>query len=410
MGTAHRPRTDPEAERLFQEIMLDPLHADPYSGYRRLRERAPVLLTSDGTLVLTRHADCDAALRHRSLGKGGELLGFDLTAVSRDELFLSLRMVQDSMLFANPPDHTRLRRLVSSAFAGRHVEALRAAVGARVDACLDALAGRPGGNFVEEVALVLPGAVIADLLGLPEEDHAALLPLVRDLGAVYQPGSAPEALDRALSAQTTLIDYLAGLLKTKRAHPEDDLLSRLAASRADDALTEAEMVETAFLLFGAGSETTTHLLGNALHALFTHPDQFARLLADPSLAPGAVEEFLRYDTPVQVDARSVLEPAYFLGAELEPGQVVLTLLGAAGRDPAQHREPDRLDLTRATPHLAFAAGPHFCLGSHLARLEAEVFLRRLVTRYPRCAPAGPPVRSTSLVFRGFTELPVTLAP
>lgn len=400
--------TDPE--RIFYEIMLGPQSVDPYSGYRRLRERAPVLLTGDGTLVLTRHADCDAALRHRSLGKGGEMLGFDMTAVSRDEVALAMRLVQDSMLFANPPDHTRLRRLVSSAFCGRHVEAMRRAVEARVDDSLRALAGTAGFDFMSEFAPVLPINVIADLLGVPEEDRPGLLPRIRAMDAVFQPGSSPEALAGALQAQTALADYFTGLLAAKRERPGDDLLSRLAASRADDALTESEMVGTAFLLFGAGFQTTAHLLGNALHALLTHPGQWTLLRDEPALASRAVEEFLRYDTPVQVDARSVLEPVTFLGVGLEPGQVVLTLLGAANRDPEQHREPDRLDITRTTAHLAFAAGPHFCLGAPLARMEAEVFLHRLAAGYPDCVLAAPPVRGAGLAFRGFARLPVALAP
>ncbi|GAA2723840.1 cytochrome P450 [Actinocorallia aurantiaca] len=402
-------RRDPGAERIFDEIAFGLGEADPYPRYRRLRETAPVLLTRDGTLVLTRHADCEAALRHRFLGRRGEVLGFGVTALPPDEPALALRSVQDSMLFADPPDHARLRRLVSSAFAGRHVEALRRAVAARTDAALRALAEAPGADFVTGFALPVPVQVIADLLGVPEEDRAWLVPRVLELGAALGPRTAPGVRDRALAAQADLTGYLTGLLAARRAEPEDDLLSRLAASRADDALTEAETVGACFLLFGAGVETTSHALGNALAALFAHPDQFDVLCRDPSLAGVAVEELLRYDAPVQADARRVLEPTAFLGIDLEPGRTVLALLGAANRDPARHEDPDRLDVTRAASHLAFAAGPHSCLGAHLARLELEVFLRRLVTGYPRCAPAGRPVRGPGLALRRFTELPVTLA-
>ncbi|WP_106402905.1 cytochrome P450 [Actinocorallia populi] len=404
----------PGAERIFHETMLALRDADPYPGYRRLREKAPVLLTREGVLVLTRHADCAAALRHPLLGARGGAPGLGATGLPEDELVLALRTVQDGMAFADPSGHARLRRLVSSAFAGRHVEGLRRAVTARVDARLRALAKTPGADFVTGLALPLPVDVLADLLGFAEADRAALLPLVGEMNAAFRSDAGRPARSRAAHAQAALADLLGGLLSARRSRPRDDLLSRLAASRADDALTADEAVGAALLLLGAGGETTGHLLGNALHALLAEPGQFELLCRDPSLIPGAVEELLRYDAPVQAAARSVLEPFAFLGVQLEPGRTVLALLGAAGRDPGLYEEPDRLDVARAPrpapAHLAFAAGPHCCLGAHLARLALEVLLQRLVADHPRCALAGPPVRDGGLALRGFARLPVVLAP
>lgn len=400
----------PAAERILHEVLLDLVDADPYPGYRRLREKAPVLLTGDGVLVLTRYADCADALRHRLLGRRGGMLGRGAAAPPEDEQLLGLRIVQDGMAFAAPSEHSRLRRLVSSAFSGRHVEALRPRVTARVDARLRRLAESPGADFISGFALPLPVEVLADLLGLSEADRCGLPSLVREMGDALLPGADRAARTRALAAQRVLAGRLEVLLAERRAEPGDDLFSRLAASRADDALTGAEIVGVAFLLFWAGCETTSHALGNALHALLEHPAQFDLLRRDPSLIPGAVEELLRYDTPVQVDARCALEPFAFLGVDLEPGQTVLTLLGAANRDPARYADPDRLDVTRTDPHLTFAAGPHACLGASLARLELEVLLQRLVADHPRCAPAGPPVRDRGRALRGLARLPVTLAP
>ncbi|GAA0945287.1 cytochrome P450 [Actinocorallia libanotica] len=404
----------PGAERIFHETMLGLRDADPRPGYRRLREKAPVLLTRDGVLVLTRHADCAAALRHRLLGGRGGAPGLGAVALPDDERVLALRTVQDGMISADPSGHARLRRLVSSAFAGRHVEALRRSVAARVDARLRALARTPGADLMAGLALPLPVDVLADLLGVPETDRAELLPLVGEMNAAFRHDGVPADRARAAHAQAVLADRLGVLLAARRARPEDDLLSRLAASRADDALTADEAVGAALLLLGAGAEPTAHLLGNAVHALLAHPGQYALLRREPSLVPGAVEELLRYDAPVQVVARTVLEPFAFLGARLEPGQTVLALLGAADRDPDRYPEPDRLDVTRdphpASAHLAFAAGRHCCLGAHLARLVLEVLLQRLVDGHPRCALAGPPVRDGGLALRGFARLPVTLAP
>lgn len=400
-------RHDPEAEKLFFEIMSNPMNDDPYPSYHRLREQAPALLLSDGTLVVSRYADCDAALRHRSLGKTDDMRGYLLTPIPEEEFHAAMALLQRSMSFANPPEHTRLRGVVSSAFTNRHVEALRAVIADRTDQLLDALAGAPESDFMTALAKPLPVSVMADLLGVPESDREAITPRFREFAAMAEPVVDAEVFSRAAAAQAELAGYFAELLKHKQAHPADDLLSRLA--HAEDKLDDAEMTSTVLLLFGAGIETTTNLLGNGLYVLLTHAGQFERLRSDPGLVDTAVEELLRYDSPVHLDARSVLEQTTFAGAELAPGQNVTIMLGSANRDPGRFADPDGFDIGRTdNAHLSFAAGPHFCLGAHLTRLEARVFMERLIARSSAVSLSGTPHRRAGLGLRGFAELPVTL--
>lgn len=395
------------AEQVFYEAMLVPPDEDPYPVYRRLREAAPALLTAEGALVLSTHDGCSAALRHRALGKGDELLGMQFSNVSPDVREIITERIGASMLFANPPEHTRLRRLVSDQFTPRHVEALAAAVARRTDLLLDALAEAGEADFVTAFALPLPLEVIADLLGVPQEDRAFFLPMVGSLGNMTSPGLSDDDLAPILAAGDQTGAYFTDLLARKRREPGDDLLTRLVTH---DGLTDDEVISTAILLFGAGFETTTNLLGNGLALLFDHPGALATLRADPSLIPGAVEEFLRYEPPIQVDARTALAPLTLYGADLGPGGTVLTLLAAANRDPARFADPDRLDLTRApNDHLSFAAGPHFCLGAHLTRLEARVAFTRLLARFPGLSPTAPPVRRAGVSLRGHSRLPVSVA-
>lgn len=404
-------RTDPEAEMIFYGIMSDPMNDDPYAGYRDLRSKAPALITADGTVVLTRHADCDAALRHRGMGKTDDMRGYLLTPIPEEEFSKALALLKRSMSFANPPEHTRLRQQVSSAFTNRHVDALRAQITERTDALLDQLAAEPGADFISVAARPLPVSVMADLLGLPESDRTTITPKFRDFAALAEPLVDADVFARATVAQAELATYFAGQLASKRERPAGDLLSRLTSAQAAEALDETEVIATVLLLFGAGIETTTNLLGNGLHALLTHPDQLARLRAHPDLIPSAVEEFLRYDSPVQLDARTVLEPVTFAGVDLEPGRTVTTVLGAANRDPERFADPDTFDIGRAdNGHLSFAAGAHFCLGAHLTRLEVQVFLERLLARFGTVALDGVPRRRPGLGLRGLAELPVTIRP
>jgi len=401
--------TPADAERLLADVVFSEA-GDPYDGYRRLREAAPVLLTSDRILVLSCYEDVVSALRHRSLGRAEEeVFSMHAGKLTEDQLRQALRWPKRSVLLSNPPDHTRLRRLISEAFTPRHAGLLRPLVAAAAEEMLDRLAGRPVADFIRLVALPLPAKMIAGLLGVPDHDYAGFAPVVREMVEIIEPAADPGTLARAVAAQEQLAGYFAGLLAAKRRQPADDLLSRLAASHAADALDHTEVIATAMLLFAAGFETTTNLLGNGLHALLTHPAQLALLRREPGLIPRAVEEFLRFDPPAQVTSRAVLEPCTIAGTDLATGQTVLTLLAAANRDPARFTDPDHLDVARDEgPSLAFASGIHFCLGAHLARLEATEVFTRLLRRYPRIELAGPVRRRSGRRLRGFAELPVTV--
>nr|WP_083734391.1 cytochrome P450 [Actinomadura sp. CNU-125] len=301
--------TSAEAEEVFWGVIADPAADDPYASYRRLRELAPVLRTGDGTLVLSGHASCDAALRHRALGKGPQMFELQFTDLPPDQLKRMLDRVGDSMLMANPPHHTRLRRIVSDAFTPRHVADLTAAVTARAEEFLDRLTEGGGGDFMRLFAMEFPMNVIADLLGVPESDRAYLTPLIYTATALLSPGIAPDAAEQALAAQDEAEAYFTRLLTTDADRLGDGLLTRLADRRQSDALTEVETVSTALMLFGAGFETTTNLLGNSLHALMTHPDQLDRLAAHPETIPAATEELLRYDPPFQLASASPWNPS-----------------------------------------------------------------------------------------------------
>ncbi|WP_228815698.1 cytochrome P450 [Nocardia puris] len=272
---------------------------------------------------------------------------------------------------------------------------------------LDAMSEHEVADIISELALPLPVNVIGDLLGVPKADRAVAAPMVRALLASLEPNADTAALTFACEAEDELAAYFTDLLAAKRAHPAQDLLSRLAAARGDDVLDDDECVGTAILLFAARFETTTNLIGNGVAALLTHSDQMDLLRARPDLASSAVEELLRYDAPVQTNGRTVLEPTRLAGVDLQPGQVVLTLLGAANRDPDRFAVPDSLDITRTgTTPLSFGAGVHFCLGAPLARLEGAVLFPRLVARFPQLALVGEPCWRTGVSFRGLSSLKV----
>ena len=397
-----------EAERLLADVLTGTSGSDPYSAYQWIRQHTPVLRIRNDTVVLTRFADVWDALRHPGLGKPEQGFGTRRGEVPAGQADQAMARWRRTILFANPPEHTRLRRLLSDVFTPRHIEQLRAQVAATVDQCLDRLDGQTGTDVIAAVALPLPAKVVADLLGIPGSDYEDFAPLVRDLVDLFEPSATADSVARAINAQDTIGNYLAGLLAGKRRHPGPDLLSRLAASRAADALDDTEMTAAAVMLFGAGFETTTNLIGNGLHALLTHPAQLAILRQQPHLVPCAVEEFLRWDSPVQLTSRAAARPCVIAGAELSPGQTVLTLLGAANRDPARFTGPDRLDVTRDEgPALSFGTGIHVCLGAHLARLEAAEFFTRLLRRFAHLQLAGTPRRRPGRSLRGFAELRLT---
>jgi cytochrome P450 len=319
-----------------------------------------------------------------------------------------MRTLSTSMLTLNPPAHTRLRRLVSAAFTARRVAALEPAITTLVEDLVDRLAGSH--DFVTDFAFPLPVAVIGELLGIPVADRAAFQPLVRDWTMLLDVFT-PEILQRADAAAQEIRDYLGALLEQRRRRPGADLLSGLVAvDAAGERLTDDEVVTMAALLFAAGFETTTHLLANSLVTLLDNPDQLELLKKYPELAPGAVEELLRYDSPVQITVREVFDDIQVPGLDIPAGERAVLYVGAANRDPARFHDPDRLDITRRDgPPLSFGGGIHFCLGAPLARLESRIALPALFKRYHHLAVTGAPERRNSLTLRGFIHLPATAA-
>ena len=381
---------------------------DPYRTYHQLRALAPVAAAPDGALVLTRYADCDALLRDPRFGRADPDRLFMTMGLANWREHIGICQWSTSMLFRNPPDHTRLRRLVSGAFTARRVMALRPAVVALTERLLDGLAEASGPvNFVDAFAFPLPIAVIGELLGIPAEDRAPFQGLVRDWTALLDVYDG-DVLARADRAAGQIRDYLADLASQRRREPREDLMTALVrAESAGDRLTEEELLTTAALLFAAGFETTTHLLGNALVALLDRPDQLPALRQGDDGAATAVEELLRFDSPVQISGRMALTDADVAGVPVPAGQRVVAYLGAANRDPARFPDPDRLDLRRqGVAPLSFGGGIHYCLGAALARLEAQVALPALFARFPDIAIAGATRRRDGLTLRGYLSLPV----
>ena len=394
---------------------LDPaFRADPYSLYARMRREDPVHQAPFGRWVLSRYADCVSVLKdprassdltnteayQRAIEKRGD--------AGPDDPLLKMR----PFLIMDPPDHTRLRGLVSRAFTPKVVEGLRPRIQELVDTLLDVVAERGSIELIEDFAYPLPVTVICELLGVPPEDHATFKEWSRDLARGQDPPEVvpPEVRKRSVEAMQRFMDYFRAQIKERRKKPTDDLLSALiVAEEAGDKLTEDELLATCVFLLAAGHETTVNLIGNGMLALLRHPDQLDKLRDDPSLASSAVEELLRYDAPVQFALRTAKEEIEIGGRTIPKGQQIIVLLGAANRDPEQFPDPDRLDITRAdNRHIAFGFGIHFCLGAPLARIEGEIAFRTLVRRFRRLELQTDALEyKENIVLRGLASLPVS---
>jgi cytochrome P450 len=402
--------------------LLEPeIRADPYPFYRRLRETAPVhwdasSAGSVGAWVLTRHADVMAALRDARMTAtrvGPPPIEEWLPEEYRRAARQVFGAMPHQLLFLDPPDHTRLRGLVSKAFTPRLVEGMRPRIRTRVETLLDGVFERRRMEVIEELAYPLPAIVIAELLGVPPEDREQFIRWSSDFGAFLDGSSlTPQEAMQALVGVSDFMDYFRDIIAVRNDTPRDDLLQALLAARErDDVLSEEELLANLVLLLAAGHGTTTHLIGNGLLALLRHPDEYARLCRDPELASTAVQELLRYDSPVQITGRTAREDMTLGGTEVKAGEHVTVILGAANRDPAVFSEPDRLDLARQeNRHIAFGFGIHFCLGAPLARVEAEEVLGAVARRLPDLrldfAEGVQPEFQPSVVFRGLRALPV----
>jgi len=389
---------------------MDPAFvSDPYPTYHRLRAEDPVHHSPLGFWVLTRYPDVMAMLRDPRLIKE-PIAAF---VAARFGMAAPPPGLGLSMLDRDPPDHTRLRGLVSKAFTPKALESLRPHIQQIVDDLLADAAGKGQMDLIEEFAYPLPVRVICEMLGVPVKDHERFkawgLDIARGLDAIMLPPDS-EVGQRSVSGRRALAEYFRALIAERRAAPRDDMLSALiAAEEAGDKLNEEELLATCILLLVAGHETTVNLIGNGTLALLRHPDQLQKLRESPGLIATAVEELLRFDGPVQRTARIPSEDITIGGRTIPKGDMVMPFLGAADRDPAQFPDPDRLDITRAdNRHIAFGMGIHFCLGAPLARMEGQIAINALLARLPKLALATDrPQFRQSLTLRGLQALPVS---
>ncbi|MFI7633863.1 cytochrome P450 [Nonomuraea sp. NPDC049400] len=385
--------------------------AHPYGVYDELRRESPVsYFEPTNQWLISRHADVNALLRDRRLGRSylhvatHEEFGRPPEPEFHEPFW---RVIRAGMLDVEPPVHTRLRRLVSKAFTPRMVESLRPRVRAIAEGLVDAFVEKGGGDLIAEVAEPLPVTVIAEMLGIPEHDRHLLRPWSADICGMYELNPTPDAQHAAVRAASEFAGYLKTLAAQRRRTPGEDLVSALAAI---DELTEDELVGTCVLLLNAGHEATVNVTGNGWWSLFRNPAELARLREDRSLLPTAVEELMRWDTPLQMFERWVLEDIEVHGVEIPRGSEVALLFGSANRDQAVFEEPDRLDVGRAdNPHISFGAGIHFCLGAPLARIELMESFGALLTRANKLELRQEPAWKPGYIIRGLESLEVSAA-
>ena len=410
-------------------VMLDPFspqfQADPYPTYHALRAAEPVYrfeLLGQRFFVLTRYQDVVAALRDPRISS---------QAVPRQ--LMPRELFDGNIFYKDPPDHTRLRGLLGRGFLPQGVESLRPGLAANARQLLDGLAGRGGMDVISELAVPFSLAAITQRLGLPASDRPQLKRWSDQLAVLLDAVRILSGLAQARIAAAQMVDYFRRVLDQRRERPGPDLLSALLAARTSnsaaeaapppaapgahagaaggDRLSEAELIATSIFTLVAGHETVTSFIGSALLALERFPDERARLLRDPSLIPGAVEEILRYDSPAQLNLKVAKEDLVIGGQAIAAGESVCAVLGAANRDPAVFPDPDRLDVGRSdNRHLAFSQGPHYCVGAALARVEAQEVLAALLPRLPGLrVDAQAAVRQPGIVLRGLKSLPATWA-
>ena len=401
-------RTEPGFNPLSPEFIRD-----PYPHYARLRTTDPMHLTPHGMYVASRHAEASLVIRDKRFGKDyvertKRRYGPD---IMQEPVF---RNYSHTMLQQDPPDHTRLRGLVVQAFTARRVEDMRPRIQAIVDETLDRIIPMGKMELIEDFAFRLPVTIICDMLGIPVEHRELFYTGSRNSGRILEPVPlSPEEIKQGNATNAMTQMYFKQLFELRRKNPGDDLTTQLVQAEQDGSkLSNEELTANIVLLFGAGHETTVNLIGNGLLALHRNPDQLALLKANPALITNAIEEFLRYDSSVQMTGRVALEDIDDLGGKKIPkGESVLCLLGSANHDPAVYPDrPDSLDIVRPNVRpLSFGGGIHFCLGAQLARIEAEVAIATLLRRLPdlRLDDAENPEWRPSFVLRGLKKLPAS---
>ena len=393
----------------FEPGFLD----DPYPQYAILRERDPVHRSPLEVWVLFRYDDVVRTLRDASLSVQVD----NATPTARMQMFAEqapgeVERGAHSILNIDPPDHTRLRRLVSKAFTPKMVHGLRPRIQELVDDALATMAAGGEADVIGDLAFPLPFTVISEMLGMPDGNRDEVRGWSHTLTKTLDPILTPEEVQAALVASDNMQAHVQDVLAWKREHPSDDLLTGLIAAEDEgDRLTELELLDQVLLLYVAGHETTVNLIGNATLALLRNPDELARLRSDPELYADAVEELLRYDSPVQFSRRIATADLEIDETTVPAGTFILTCLGSANHDPARWgATADELDVARADAgqHMSFGNGIHHCLGSSLARTEAQIAIATLVRRFPDLELAGDPERNGRVVLRGLDSLPVTV--
>lgn len=397
----------------MSELFLPTHRADPYTPARQLREAGPVHRTPMGLHLLTRYADCASVLQNNAWSHADEASHLHPSIAAEE----AAEELPTSFLWMDPPDHTRLRTLVSKAFTPRTVWQLRPRIEQLVTELVDAALERNEFDLIDLIAYPLPLTIVCELIGVPAKDHKAAQRWSQDLARGFDPDvlMTPEAHQARSTASREFMHYFRELIDQRRAEPADDLLSALAAVEdRGDVLTETELLTTCVTTLVAGHETTVNLVGSGLLALMRNPDQFELLREHPEYVPSAVEELLRYEPPVQMTTRSAKETITVAGHEFAPGDGVVVLINAANRDPDAFTDPEQLDVTRyhdrtAPPprHLAFSLGIHYCLGAPLALLEMEILLHELIRRVGTMELSTEELSyKQNLIVRGLAELPV----
>jgi cytochrome P450 len=390
---------------------------NPFAIYALLRTVRPVMkmpiegYDGPGVWFLTRYEDVNTVLRDPRFSADRLRAPIVRDNIERLPVFMQqAAQGTRSMLNTDPPDHTRVRKLVNKAFTPRRIEGLRRHIETIVDELLAPVLQSGRMDVIGALAAPLPAIVIAELLGVPPEDHRQFKAWASEIVASLGQPTIGERRGTALPAMQSLFGYLSDIIAARRTEPRDDLISAMVlAQEENDALSDSELLATSNLLLIAGHETTTNLIGNGLLALLREPDELERLRNDMTLLPTAIEELLRYDGPVQATVRVAKEDVELGGHHIDEGSLLLVGIGAANHDPEVFEQPERLDIGRdPNPHLAFGLGVHFCLGAPLARLEGAIALRALLERFPRLALAteAPEYRSNP-VLRGLVSLPVT---
>jgi cytochrome P450 len=405
----------PEREKFISPLLLElrkyENRADPYSLYRKWREESPMHHSEAGFWTLTRYDDIVAVLRDDrfSVDPKNATVPEEILGPPPADQSMFRELSGRVLLFTDPPDHTRIRGLVTKAFTRRTIEQIRPHVEEIVSDLLEGVDGEM--DVIADFAYPLPALVICELMGVPVEDRDRFKGLSGDIAPILDPFTAPDVLQKAIQTAGLFVMYFADLIEKRRADPQDDLLSALvAAEEGGEHLNMEELIGLCVLLFIAGHETTQNLIGNGLYALLRNRSQLEKLRDDESLSRNAIEELLRYDSPVQLTARSPLEEVEISGETIRKGEEVVVLLGAGNRDPAVFYDPDTLDITREKiPVISFGGGVHFCLGAPLARMEGQIAFRQLLARFPNIelAEDEPQYRDT-LTLRGLKGLKVKL--